>query len=310
MKKVTVPFIAKGDRPLYCLDVKKVTVPFIAKGDRPLYCRDVKKVTVPFIIGAMRLFLVTLCLLAIAVAVPLGASSAKPSPPQEAGDDPADELNPQERRRLEKRIGAFYYARKRVRCTYCDGLTYLVCSKCKGDGRLYAYYPNTGKVDWDKTRNCPKCKTAGKVDCSRKTCTIGFNEKNLRKILWDLRSPEYREELEEHLGVGELYITGFLKAMAIQYKHEKAETKIGFTEIAGELGVDYSKFWDFIRERSRYKNLLTPFTKFKILETGFRSKVRVRELRNGKVVREFLEVSEWISSDGDWYLHSLKKTRI
>ncbi|MCZ6602707.1 MAG: hypothetical protein O6952_06860 [Planctomycetota bacterium] len=247
-------------------------------------------------------------LLLVFVFFPAGPSSLfamqeKPIPPE-------SELTSAEIKALEKRIKKFYSTRRKVRCSSCKGKAYRICNKCKGQGKIYRYYPNTNKVDWDKTKDCGKCRTNGRYDCRRRSCLTGFEEKDLRGVFWDLRSPEYKEDLEGHLGVGDLYVTGFLKAVAIYNKHPKAEVKHGFTEIANDLGVDYDKFLRFVRERCSYKDLISPFSQFKILKTGYESKVRVREMRNGKVAREFLEYSTWIFSGDDWYLKSIRKGRI
>jgi hypothetical protein len=231
----------------------------------------------------------------------------------ESGDDeqplPGGGLTTQEKRALEKRVSSFYYSRKRVRCSYCDGRSFLVCPKCKGKGKLYKYYPNTGKVDWDKTKNCPRCLTAGKIDCTRRSCVTGFEEKGLRKVFWDMRSPDFRELLEKELGVGELYVEGYLQTAAILHCGPKAEKDEGVTEIADRIGVDPGKLEGFVQEQAGYKDLVSPFTKFKVIEADFETKVRVRELRNGKVVREFFEITEWVRSDGQWFLRSIRRDR-
>ena len=234
------------------------------------------------------------------------ATQEKPTPPV----PPTDELTRTEVRALEKRIGSLYSTRRKIRCSYCDGRSFLVCSKCKGKGMLYKYYPNTNKVDWDKTKACSKCRKEGRYGCTRKSCMTGFENSKLRKILWEMRSPQFKEDLETRLGTGDRYVSGFLKAVAIYRKDPKATTDIGLTEVAAEMGVDYDVLLSFVKDRTKYKDYLAPFNQFKILHTGYESKVRVREMKNGKVVREFIEYSEWIFSDGNWYLHSIRQGRI
>jgi hypothetical protein len=224
------------------------------------------------------------------------------------GSSQEDEMAAADRRRLKKRIDELYFARKRVLCSYCDGKTEMPCAKCKAQGYFYVYYRGTNKVDWDKTKPCPKCEKKGKIDCPRRNCVTGFDEKNLRKILWDMRTAQFRKKLEDTLGTGEVYVTGYVRAMSLRYKDEAAKSEVDEDQIAAEMGVEPATLRSFVDSCSEYKRLTGPFSTFKVQKTGSVTVTRVRERKGGKVTREYHEESRWVLQNEEWYLENLVET--